>query len=120
MLLTLSISVTQYDTTKGQLALEHAYPRSAHPIPRVSVDVNLILESAPPTAFQLGTWINVIAYTRQPQLRSRTDKNNIALTGNDAVSLRAILIWDAGAIRLRDYENALEEQNLVQRQTFHS
>ncbi|KIX07626.1 uncharacterized protein Z518_02279 [Rhinocladiella mackenziei CBS 650.93] len=107
--------VLQYDVLNGQLLLEHAYPKNAHPVPRVSVDVSLVLESTASSALRHGCWINVIGYTQNSGVHARKRKDSLHRR-DEVVSLQAILIWDAGSLRIRDYENTLEEQRLVQQQ----
>lgn len=108
--------VVQYDTTKGRLLLEHAYPKNAHPIPHIFVDTELVLESTPPSLYQQGSWINIIGYVRNPDLHNRKRRDNLSNGKSEIVSVQAILIWDAGALRTGDYEDILEEQRLAQRQ----
>ena len=101
----------EYNIARGRLLLQHAYPKHARPIPHVSVDVNLILETTQSSVFQSGNWVNVIGYVRKTQLRNR--KEFSLRSAKDTVSVQAILIWDAGALRIDGYENTLEELKLL-------
>jgi len=108
--------IVDYHTAEGRLLLEHAYPKDTHPVPRVSVDINLVLESLQTSILRSGTWINVIGYTRDARPHGRKRKKSMSRSDEAPPSVQAILIWDAGALRLRDYEITLEEQRQVQRQ----
>lgn len=110
----LGASIVDYDLGKGELLLEHAYPIHAHPVPRISVDINLVLESTHSSALQQGSWINVIGYTRVSRTRGRPKKQSLPGTRIEGVSLQAILIWSAGSLRIGEYEATLEEQRLLQ------
>ncbi|EXJ84975.1 hypothetical protein A1O3_05650, partial [Capronia epimyces CBS 606.96] len=105
--------VVEYDSLRGRLLLEHTYPKNAHPIPRASVDVNLVLESTPSSALERGRWINVIGYTQSTHHRFRKRKADSAHVPDQAVPLQAILIWDAGPLRIADYETALEDHSQI-------
>lgn len=95
-----------YDVTHGALHLEHCYPPSLQPRPRVAVDIQLILETVKSTELQPGTWLNVIGYVRRPiqrhegRRRSGMDDSKIA----DDVDVQAVMLWNAGAIKVGDYE----------------
>lgn len=106
----------QYDTAKGQVLLEHAYPDHAHPTPRICVDVSLVLEGTKSSTFNRGTWINVIGYIQGSRLQTRKKKDSLQQKGTEIPSLQAILAWDAGPVRIGDYEHTVEEQRRVMRQ----
>ncbi|KAH0835179.1 hypothetical protein AYO21_10885 [Fonsecaea monophora] len=107
--------VVQYDAIKGQLLLEHAYPRTSSPTPRIWIDVNLVLENVKPALLDPGTWINAIGYTRAstPQNGKKSTKRSQTIQGT--VFVQAVLIWDAIAVRIEDYEDILEEERRVRR-----
>ncbi|EXJ67163.1 uncharacterized protein A1O5_09810 [Cladophialophora psammophila CBS 110553] len=108
--------IVQYDAIKGQILVEHAYPRSASPIPRLWVDINLVLENAKPTLLEPGTWINAIGYTRSSGWQTGKKSGKKPQDLYETVFLQAVLIWDATAVRIEDYEDILEEQRRVRRQ----
>jgi hypothetical protein len=115
ILLTFRRSIVHYEPAEARILLEHAYPRDANPIPRIHVEVSLVLENIKSTTLAAGTWINVIGYTLaipRSTHKSREDRLRLA---DQSVRLQAVLIWDAGAVRIGDYERMLEEQRLVQR-----
>ena len=101
-----------YDSCKGHVLLEHSYPKASLIVPTILVDVSLILESTDPVALRRGTWVNVIGYTKHTILHGGNHKP----TGT-TVTLQAVLLWDAGVIRINDYENILEDQKLAQQQS---
>lgn len=105
-----------YDVAKGRLLLEHAYPKQARPTPRVCVDVNLILESVHPLALSRGSWINIIGYTQETSLQNRKKSEQLQPRKDEVVLVQAILIWNAGSLRIEDYEITIEDQRAAQRQ----
>jgi hypothetical protein len=108
-------SVVQYDPLKGHLLLEHAFPKTAQSKYQVWVDVNLVLENIDSQALRDGTWVNVIGYTRHTTSPS-AGKDLVDQNSGKGITLQAILIWDAGPLRVNDYTSTLEEQRLAQRQ----
>ena len=110
--------MVRYDVAKGHLLLEHAYPSTVHPVPQICVDVTLVLENTESSIFQTGAWINVIGYTQgtSPRTRKKRRSSGPLRENDDQVSLQAILAWDAGALRVKDWEETIEEQRLVRRQ----
>ncbi len=105
----------EYDLAKGHLLLEHAYPKDASPVPTVWVDISLVLENTKSTSIAPGTWINVIGYVQALPRQTRSKSGNLGHNALHTARLQAVLIWDAGAVRLEDYENTLEKQKRVQR-----
>lgn len=97
--------------------LEHAYPKHVLPTPRVSVDVNLILETVDTSVLRTGAWVNMIGYTRVMGPKSRKGKAKLRQSRNEIPFMQAILIWSAGAVRIEDYEITLEEQRSVKKQS---
>jgi hypothetical protein len=111
-----SHSLVTYDGQRGQILLEHAYPKTAASIPQIWVDVNLMLSTASNSIFTTGSWVNVIGYTQQAGLKStrHTSTQLAQNSGYQLSSLQAILVWDAGAIKLDDYEAIVREHQLTQ------
>ena len=110
-------SIVQYELAQGRVLLEHAYPKNASPIPRVWADASLVLETTKPSTLAEGVWINIIGYTQAPPRPSRKKNAQHLQHADLTASLQAVLIWDAGTVRIGDYEHTLEEQNRVQRQS---
>ncbi|OCT47490.1 hypothetical protein CLCR_03729 [Cladophialophora carrionii] len=100
-------SGTKYDSARSQILLEHAFPKDISPVPRIWVDITLVLETTESTTLALGTWINVIGYVQATPRPIRRKSGNRFQRA--AQPLQAILIWDAGAVRIGEYENTLEE-----------
>ena len=104
-----------YDVSAGNLVLEHAYPSDLVKRPQVTVDVRLIVESLKPHLLQVGSWLNVIGYTRKFELtrkRKGDDRDNPMPASK--VHLQAVLLWSAGPIRLAEYEHVLSRQQEAQ------
>ena len=117
-------SVFEYDTTKGHLLVEHAYPADATPTPRGIVDVNLVLETIKGELLENGRWINVIGYVREiKQTQKANSRKKTAATGVVAVNapmVQAVLMWDAGAMRVNEYETTMEAQREAWKKTRHT
>lgn len=99
--------ITAYDTLTGALKLQHAYPacpnnptNKACPTTAV-VDVNLLLSTLKWRDIQVGGWVNVIGYVQD------LGKGKIKGRGS-AVGVQALMLWSAGAVRLAEYEKAVE------------
>ncbi|KIW61456.1 hypothetical protein PV05_01576 [Exophiala xenobiotica] len=107
--------IVDYDIARGQIVLEHAYPKNIQPISRVLVDIDLVLETTEPSTLITGSWINVIGYTRRTRLNIRKSKAQLRQPVNESSSLQAVLIWTAGALKITDYEITLEEQRSAQK-----
>lgn len=108
-------SVTRYDVVRGRLELEHNYP----PFPRtkkksdapsasrrVSVDIYHILKSITRDQLQVGSWLNVFGYIRS-EMQANEDANNSQLY------VEAVMISDAGAIRIAEYEQSLMDMQAI-------
>jgi hypothetical protein len=92
--------------------LEHAFPQQMRPTPTVSVDLQLVLESIKAPDLQRGSWLNVIGYVRKSEQRYKKPGNPSAddIKRVPIPTVQAIIVWDAGAIRVGDYEAALTSQ----------
>ena len=114
-------SVLDYDITKGQLLVEHAYPHDALQTPTALVDVNHILEMLNSKLTKRGSWVNVIGYvqgageTGGKRMRSGLD----ASSKSNTPVVQSVLVWDAGAIRPHEYEQTMEMQREAWRKTRH-
>lgn len=104
--------MVDYDVCAGILRVEHAFPHNVLPTPQALVDVRLVLELMKAQYLQRGSWLNIIGYVQKHDQRQ---KKTTTLTKQDAQiastpTVQAIVIWDAGAIRIADYEAALTIQ----------
>jgi hypothetical protein len=102
-------SVAQYHNESGSLLLTHHYPACSHQI-TARVNIDLVLESINSSDLQVGSWINVIGY-----ICGRTlDPPRIAGVGEtpvySEVAVRAVMLWSAGDIKLKSYEDLLQER----------
>ncbi|KAI7977747.1 hypothetical protein EIK77_009287 [Talaromyces pinophilus] len=104
-------SVTRYDVVRGRLELEHNYPplprrkkkRDASSAPRrVLVDIYHVLKTITRDQLQVGSWLNVFGYIRS-EMQGKEDANNSQLY------VEAVMISDAGAIRIAEYEQSLTD-----------
>jgi hypothetical protein len=93
----------------GHLLLKHNYPLSA-PKVTASVDLSHVLENLQGTALQVGVWVNVVGYVMNGESTTSkaTEKRGArdADTGN--VRVQAIMIWEAVAINIDEYEKAVQ------------
>ena len=55
-----------------------------------------------------GTWLNVIGYV-QDQASVSTHSHSTKITP-DRATVQAILLWDAGPLKLEQYERAVEHR----------
>jgi hypothetical protein len=101
--------------SKGRLLLEHAYPANTRPVPRAWTDVSLVLESTKSETFATGNWVHVVGYTLSAPRRSRRNAERLPRPEQPHTSLQAILIWDAGPVKLGDYETVLGEEQLAEK-----
>ena len=75
------------------------------------VDIENVLENVNHELLQVGSWLNVIGYTRNsPVVREREAKSSKIILEQDASEppafVQATMIWSAGAIKLDKYESA--------------
>jgi hypothetical protein len=105
-------SVVKYGVSTGSIMLEHAFPQQMCPTPTVLVDLQLVLESLKVPDVQRGSWLNVIGYVRKSEQRYKKTGNPSAddVRRGPIPNVQAIIVWDAGAIRVGDYEAALTSQ----------
>lgn len=110
-------SVSRYDVVRGRLDLEHNYP----PLPRrknkgdassasrrVSVDIYHVLKTITRDQLQVGSWLNVFGYIRY-DTQAKEDANNSQLY------VEAVMVSDAGAIRIAEYEQSLMDMQAINR-----
>ncbi|EUC43003.1 hypothetical protein COCMIDRAFT_7475 [Bipolaris oryzae ATCC 44560] len=85
--------IDEYTVKTATLRLKHNYPVLADPV-IAYLDIEHVLERAKNTDVDVGTWLNVIGYVQQ--------------TKHKAVSVQAVLIWDAGNVDLEAYQSAIQ------------
>jgi hypothetical protein len=106
MLLNSLPSLREYNAASGRLLVEHAYLNPATPR-RAHVDVNIVLEASKRDVAREGTWLNVIGYVRTESTYRGTNNDN---TEQCLPVVQAVLMWDAGAIDVKNYEKILQQQ----------
>lgn len=86
------------------MVLKERFPSSSKHI-TACVDVKNITDSLDVKLTQVGAWINVVGYYKEPIAvidgKTRTDTDKSVAT---SVKVDAVLIWSAGAVKLDDYE----------------
>ncbi|KAL3710161.1 hypothetical protein TMatcc_003953 [Talaromyces marneffei ATCC 18224] len=114
--------VARYDIVRGRLELEHNYPpllgkkkkRDASNVSRrVSVDIDHVLSTITRDQLQVGSWLNIFGY-----IRSETqgkEKSTSEDANNSQLYVEAIMISDAGAIRIAEYEQSLVDMQAINR-----
>ena len=117
--------VTRYTLSTGVLELQHAY----HPPPKIPtialVDVNVVLEGLKREDTQVGAWINVVGYVEevvregkrgpgqvQEKMGPATRNGERVREGPRVVRVRvqAIVLWNAGGVKIGEYERTLENR----------
>lgn len=101
-----------YDDSTGRLIVEHKYPRdTSSKLPmRAIVDINLLLDTIKTDALPTGSWINIIGYLQHTSLpKTRVSSSGRRRTVQDLPRVQAILMWNAGAVRVEEYEKTLED-----------
>lgn len=88
------------------------------------VDINVILETLRRDDLEVGAWVNVLAYVQpdqaedDPKLSSERLRERESASGAKSqsgsstmnVKLQAVMLWNAGAIKIADYERAVESK----------
>ena len=107
----MSHSVEHYDPSCGSVSLKHNYPSSSTPVV-AEVRLDHVLESITHTTTQIGTWLNVVGFISRDEdgghkdVRAAPKKSSKPIL--KVVTIDAVMVWDAGSIKLDAYEKALE------------
>jgi hypothetical protein len=103
--------VEQYVVSTGTLVLKHNHPPSREPA-IAYVNVDIILETLKSTSLEIGAWVNVVGYiTRKaspPSSPNNAAEEPASKADPNTVYVQAIILWDAGNIKLDAYERALQ------------
>ena len=103
-----------YDVHSGCLTLEYGHLLNRISTSRVLVDINLILENTDFRILKEGNWINVIGYVCRPGLPRKKGKSESRERREfESVTVQTIMIWDAGLIKVSDYEDALARRRVI-------
>jgi hypothetical protein len=104
--------VVNYEVRSAYLHVEHRFVPDATPSLSNAVEITQVLETIKSTDLQAGSWLNVIGYVRS----SPASKNKRKRAEEPApillpqVVVQAILIWNAGAVSISEYERTLSHQ----------
>lgn len=103
--------IVEYDETEGVALIEHKPATIAiSSDTKVQLDVRLILEATKPSCLNKGAWVNVIGYVQElPKVARSSRTTSRKITTIEPPRVQAILMWDAGAIRVDKYEQTLIE-----------
>lgn len=113
-------SVTRYDVMSGRLELEHNFPPvqgrknkkdSSSASRRVSVDIYHVLKTITRDQLQVGSWLNVFGYIRDAGKKDSV----LGCTDNSQFYVETVMISDAGAIRIAEYEQSLTDMQAINR-----
>jgi len=104
--------VTNYDVTDASLILEHHYPLDAPPA-RVLVDVKLLLETIKANETRAGAWLNVIGYVQSTPKAKAARLGNTGPGAKPTATVQAVMLWDAGSLKLADYEKCLADLKAI-------
>ncbi|KIW02652.1 uncharacterized protein PV09_06090 [Verruconis gallopava] len=83
--------IDEYNAATGILTLKHDYMSKNH---TAHVNVEHVREGLPSTAIAVGAWINIVGYIQGHQ--------------NSASIVQATMLWEAGPLKVADYERALQ------------
>lgn len=110
-------SVLDYEVHKAFLHVEHSYLQDAFRELSVAVEITQVLSTIKSIDLQAGSWLNVIGYVRRslPRKNKRKRVSDPTSTALPHVIVQAILIWNAGAVKISDYESMLSHQQDVKR-----
>ena len=107
-----SNSVLNYEVLTACLHVEHRCLQVSAPSLSTAVEITHVLETVKSTDLQAGSWLNVIGYVRRsPASKSKRKRaEEPAPTLLPQILVQAILIWNAGAVSLFEYEKTLSRQ----------
>ena len=120
-------SAQMYDVQSGRLHLRHDVPRSSKPAVSALVDIDLLLETIVSTDTSVGEWINVTGYVTRieppataegggvQRSTGRPEKGKTGPLPSTVVHVQAVMLWSAGAVRVREYETTLQDRKDMER-----
>lgn len=91
-----------YDSMSATLHLKDRFAFTTAPSASGSASVNVayVLDALNLELTQVGAWVNVVGYVRNPTNEQQASEST-------SCSVDAVIIWSAGAIRLDEYEAAV-------------
>ena len=99
-----------YCVKTGLLTLQHRHPITSTLTVLVSVDA--VVSTIQPSDVRVGEWINVIGYVTCPPAAAETGGKR---SSTEVAFIQAIVLWSAGAIKLGQYESALDQRRKAER-----
>ena len=104
--------MVNYEIRSAYLHVEHRCLPDPTPSLSNAVEITQVLETVKSTDLQAGSWLNVIGYVRRSPARKNKRKRaeEPAPTLLPQILVQAILIWNAGAVSLFEYERTLSRQ----------
>ena len=107
-----SNSVLNYEVLTACLHVEHRCLQVSAPSLSTAVEITHVLETVKSTDLHVGSWLNIVGYVRR-SLASRNKRKRAkdpAPVLQPQVIVQAILIWNAGAVSISEYERTLSHQ----------
>lgn len=94
--------------------LRDKYPSAHSDLPTVVANIENVLETIDHELLQVGSWLNIVGYTGQPQVarerRPKCLKPGVKPEASGApVVVEATMIWSAGSIKVDAYKSAAQE-----------
>ena len=107
------VSVLDYEVSKAYLHVEHRYPQDAGNSLSSALEITQVIGTIKLTDLQAGSWLNVIGYVRRSQSSKHKRKRaaDPVVSVQPQVIVQAILIWNAGALKIAEYEKTLIRQH---------
>ena len=116
--------VTSYNSRAGILELQHSYPPLLSTVVNAMVYLNLLLENIKREDMEIGAWVNVVGYlgdvamdAEENNRRRKRARDEEFSKGRRTlrVEVQAVLLWNAGGVKLTDYEKVVEERTRTPR-----
>lgn len=89
----------------ASLSLGHMYPPGSNS--GAVVNIELVLETIQPELTHVGEWVNVIGYITSTPKRTGM-KTHKSKSLQMPVQVQALLVWSAGSLDLKKYEESFE------------
>src|ERR1700753_212060 len=100
------LSVRHHDRASGTIYLTHEFPRLSYQIV-ARVNTDHVLEALDHNDYQVGAWLNVTGYTCGREMNPHHSIDVGATPVYSEITIRAVMIWNAGSLDLGLYERAL-------------
>ena len=100
--------VTNYDEATGCLEVQHRYKDQPKQFTKAIINIEIVLESISRDMLSTGNWINVIGYVKSHGSKMSKRSSLSKKSSFEPPVVQAVLLWDAGAIKVPEYERAIE------------